>query len=71
MSIFLPLQVNDEMRTGAGGGLVAEGEMIEVVEISAEDAGKIFAAKVSKSPPWTLYGLMWFLSSKLPAMNTN
>ena len=31
------MQVTDEMRKGAGGGLVAEGELIEVVEISVEE----------------------------------
>ncbi len=30
-------QVTDEMRTGTGGGLVAEGELIEIVEISVEE----------------------------------
>ena len=56
------------MRTGAGGGLASEGEMIEVIEISLETARKIFESKVPKSPPWTLYGLMWFLTIKVPTL---
>jgi len=57
------------MKTGPGGGLVDEGEMIDVVEVSADDARSIFAGKVLKTPPWTLYGLMWFLNIKLPSLN--
>jgi hypothetical protein len=57
------------MRKGPGGGLVAEGEMIEVVEVSLDSAKNILAGKFLKSPPWTLYGILWFLNIKLPSLN--
>ena len=57
------------MRKGSGGGLEHEGELIEVVNLSVDDAKQILAAKESSSPPWTLYGLMWFVAHKFPALN--
>ena len=60
--------MTDEMRKGSGGGLEHEGELIEVVNLSIDDAKQILAAKESSCPPWTLYGLMWFVAQKFPAL---
>lgn len=54
------------MHKGSGGGLAHEGELIEVVEVTVDDAKRVLAEQYLKSPPWTLYGMMWFLNIKLP-----
>ncbi len=63
MSLFY-VEVTDSIKTGPGGGLAEEGEMIEVVEMSpAEIRAYMMKPKVN-SPPWTLYAFMWFFSHK-------
>ena len=46
----------------AGGGLASEGEMIEVVEWSLEDARKYLGRKEVNSPGSFMFGLMWALN---------
>merc|ERR1719273_1011461 len=55
-------QVTDDMRVSDGGGLEIEGEMIDVVEMSIQDAEAYLSRKEVKSPLFTIYGLSWFLS---------
>lgn len=57
------------MRKGAGGGLVCEGEQIEVIEVTVEEVKELLSKSHVQSPPWTLYGMMWFLYQKLPTIS--
>ena len=53
------------MRKDSGGGVAEEGERIEVVEMSLDDAKDVFIkAKDVKTSPATLYGVMWFMLEK-------
>jgi len=56
------VEVTDDMKVSAGGGLASEGEMIEVVEWSLEDARKYLGRKEVNSPGSFMFGLMWALN---------
>ncbi|KAK0076330.1 hypothetical protein PV325_005572 [Microctonus aethiopoides] len=58
------VEVTDEMRIHPGGGTEDEGELIEVVEMSAQEANNYISCGDVKSPPSFLYGVLWFLTSK-------
>ena len=59
------VEVTDADRSSVGGGV--DGEMIEVVEYSMEEARQLVTqgAKVT-SPPSFLLGVLWFLTNKAP-----
>jgi UDP-sugar diphosphatase len=59
------------MRKGPGGGLAHEGEFIEVIELSVDEVKTFVDSKNVKCPPWTLYGVMWFLTNKLHLLKKN
>ena len=48
-----------------GGGLVEEGEMITVVEMSVEQVKSYISQENVNSPVGLLYGLQWYLTNKL------
>lgn len=55
------------MKSGDGGGLEEEGEMIDVVEMSVEEARSFLRKQTLNSSPLTLYGLYWFLANRAAA----
>ena len=62
-------EVNDSMKDDSnGGGVAEEGEMIETVELTVEEAKeKLLGNKrddVVKCTAATLFGLMWFMTNK-------
>jgi len=57
-------RVNDKMKTGLGGGLAEEGEMIEVVEVPVSEVKEMIKEPSLNSPTFTLYGIYWFLMNK-------
>ena len=57
-------EVTDAMKTGAGGGVAAEGELIEVVEMTVGEVKRLLAEPEVNAIPVTLYGLMWFLAQQ-------
>lgn len=59
-------EVTDADKATSGGGV--EGEIIDVVEYSLEEARQLVTqgAKVT-SPPSFLLGVLWFLTNKAPA----
>ena len=63
MSLFYA-EVTDEDKVASGGGVAAEGEMIEVFEMGIEEVEEWIRSPALNSPTFTLYGLMWFLANK-------
>lgn len=61
---FFYVEVTDNMRINQGGGLVDEGEVIDVVEMSIPEAEAYAEALDNLSPPGFLFGLLWFLKNK-------
>ncbi|XP_022185140.1 uridine diphosphate glucose pyrophosphatase NUDT14 [Nilaparvata lugens] len=57
-------EVTDSMKTGKGGGLESEGECIEVVELTLEEAKKCLETDNLRSGPSFLFGLTWFFLNK-------
>ena len=47
-------EVTDEQKVSSGGGLASEGEMIEVVELSIEDAISYINSPNCESPVFTV-----------------
>ena len=45
-------------------GVVEDGEMVEVVEMSIEEVKAYLQKEEVNCPTFTLYGLQWFLSNK-------
>jgi UDP-sugar diphosphatase len=64
MSLFYA-EVSDEKKVSSGGGLVEEGEMIEVIEMSVNEVRRLISKEDINSPPFTLYGIQWFLRNKV------
>ena len=58
-------EVSEEDRVSSGGGVAAEGEMIEVVELSLDEVKEYLKRLNINSPTFTLYGLQWFLLNKV------
>lgn len=63
-------EVTDSMKVSSGGGLAAEGEMIETAEIPVKDALKFFMQHDVVKPVGVLTALMWFNIHKLPALQS-
>jgi hypothetical protein len=58
-------EVTDAMKTARGGGGNAdEGERIEVVELSIQEARDYVSSPVVNSPAEFLFGLQWFFVNK-------
>nr|CAI5843971.1 unnamed protein product [Callosobruchus analis] len=57
-------KVSDEMKVSEGGGNIDEGENIEVVEMSVEDAVRIGNSEHAPCPANFMFGLYWFLDNK-------
>jgi len=58
-------EVTDPMRVSQGGGLAEEGEFIEVVEMSVEEARKLIKNAEVARTSGLLFGVMWFLANKV------
>lgn len=63
---FFYVEVTDDMKVNQGGGLVDEGEVIEVVEMTLPEVLTYVDAPENLSPPGFLFGLLWFLRNKAP-----
>lgn len=58
-------EVTDADRASIGGGV--DGEMIEVIEYSMEEAQQLVTQGASvTSPPSFLLGVLWFLTNRAP-----
>ncbi|XP_050729186.1 uridine diphosphate glucose pyrophosphatase NUDT14-like [Eriocheir sinensis] len=64
-------EVTDAMKESEGGGLEAEGEMIEVVEMGLPEVKEFLAAPEVTAPSGLLFGLTWFLYNKAPGVSTS
>lgn len=63
---FFYTEVTDQMKISDGGGLVHEGEDIEVVEYTIPQIRNIVTqSKVLNGSSSFLFGLMWFLTNKV------
>ncbi|KAG7202676.1 hypothetical protein KM043_009850 [Ampulex compressa] len=58
------VEVTDDMHIHPGGGAEAEGELIEVVELSVSEVKEYINSAEVQSPPCFLYGVSWFLANK-------
>ncbi|XP_017874823.1 PREDICTED: uridine diphosphate glucose pyrophosphatase-like isoform X1 [Drosophila arizonae] len=59
-------EVTDADKVNSGGGV--EDELIEVVELSLDEAKKMVQqGAINNSPPSCLMGLLWFFANKAPA----
>ncbi|XP_040069558.1 uridine diphosphate glucose pyrophosphatase NUDT14 isoform X4 [Ixodes scapularis] len=57
-------EVTDDMRQTAGGGCDAEGEMINVVELTLPEARKMLTDETIMRPSALLFGVTWFLEMR-------
>ena len=60
------VEVTDENKIGSGGGLVEEGEMIDVVEMTVDQVKEYLSKETVNSPAGLLYALQWYLTNRLP-----
>ena len=61
------VEVSDDMRKSRGGGVEAEGEYIEVVEMTVEEARKYFCSSEDDGENRQFgecFGMLWFLANK-------
>ena len=65
LTLYYAEVTDAQLRAGAGGGLQEEGEMIDVIEMTAEEARKMVEAKEVRTCTPTIYGIMWFLMNKV------
>ena len=57
-------QVTDEHKVGPGGGLVEEGEMIEVFEIPVKDALEFVMNEDYNRPSSMILAILWYFQYK-------
>lgn len=62
-------EVTDEMRTHKGGGLVEEGEMIDVVDIPVSEAMDFIMDDKVNKPVGMMFGVLWFFQNKFKHYN--
>ena len=62
-------EVSEKDKVSNGGGVAAEGEMIEVVELSVDEVKDYLKMPNANSPASTLHGLQWFLLNKADNMS--
>lgn len=58
-------ETTSDMKKGKGGGVVEEGELIEVVEMSLTETKALMNQPEVNMPPMALYGLSWFFMNKM------
>uniref|UniRef100_A0A0N7ZAJ5 Uridine diphosphate glucose pyrophosphatase NUDT14 n=1 Tax=Scylla olivacea TaxID=85551 RepID=A0A0N7ZAJ5_SCYOL len=63
-------EVTDKMKVTEGGGLEAEGELIEVVEMGLQEVKELMAKPEITAPVGLLFALTWFLQHKAPSTTT-
>ena len=56
------------MRVGPGGGLASEGEMIEVVEYTVDEARNLMTDETINKVHAFLYALYWFFDKIWPEL---
>ena len=59
------VEVETKDRAGPGGGLQEEGELIQVVELSVEQAREYVSQEEVNSPVGMLFGIQWYLNNKI------
>ncbi|RUS89667.1 hypothetical protein EGW08_002588 [Elysia chlorotica] len=59
-------EITDSMKVSAGGGLANEGEFIEVVELSIEEARNLIFDETINREPCLLVALQWFFHEVYP-----
>ncbi|XP_041469628.1 uridine diphosphate glucose pyrophosphatase NUDT14-like isoform X3 [Lytechinus variegatus] len=57
-------EVTDQMKVSSGGGLVDEGEQIEVIEISGQDALETIMDETLTKPVGMMFAFTWFFFMK-------
>ncbi|XP_056020555.1 uridine diphosphate glucose pyrophosphatase NUDT14-like isoform X3 [Ostrea edulis] len=57
-------EVTEEMRTGKGGGVVEEGEMIDVIEIHKSEAMTFVMDESINKPIGMLFAVLWYFQNK-------
>ncbi len=60
-------EVTDDMKVSEGGGLVEEGEMIEVYELPLVSAHTLMWDETKPKPVGFILAFMWFFQNKRPA----
>ncbi|XP_046992730.1 uridine diphosphate glucose pyrophosphatase NUDT14-like [Schistocerca americana] len=60
-------EVTDDMRKGPGGGIIEEGEFIEVIEMTVDEVKQYLASGDVRSPGGFMFALTWYLHNRLPA----
>ncbi|XP_070577111.1 uridine diphosphate glucose pyrophosphatase NUDT14-like [Ptychodera flava] len=58
------VEVTDDMRTSQGGGLVDEGEMIDVIEIPLQESKQFIFDQTKSKPVGLMFAFMWFFEMK-------
>ncbi|XP_014674544.1 PREDICTED: uridine diphosphate glucose pyrophosphatase-like [Priapulus caudatus] len=66
MGTMFYAEVDDSMVVSSGGGNLAEGELIEVVHLPAEEALDFLWNDAVNKPGGVLMAVMWFCHNKLP-----
>merc|ERR1712110_1023075 len=59
------VEVGEKDKVGPGGGLVEEGEMINVVEMTVSEAKEYISRDQVDSPIGLLFGIQWYLQNRL------
>ncbi|KAK3093479.1 hypothetical protein FSP39_016256 [Pinctada imbricata] len=57
-------EVTDDMKVGQGGGVQAEGEMIDVVEIPVDKCMDFVMDEEINRPVGMMFAIMWFFENK-------
>jgi UDP-sugar diphosphatase len=57
-------EVTEEMRTGKGGGVVEEGEMIDVIEIHKSEIMRFVMDECINKPIGMMFAVLWYFENK-------
>ncbi|XP_011666370.1 uridine diphosphate glucose pyrophosphatase NUDT14 isoform X1 [Strongylocentrotus purpuratus] len=57
-------EITDQMKVGSGGGLLDEGEQIEVIELSNQEALKCIMDETITKPVGMMFAFTWFFFMK-------
>ena len=60
MQTMFYVEVTDDMKVSAGGGLVEEGELIHVLEVPLSESRKLLEDDSIPKPAGFLFAIMWF-----------
>lgn len=66
MQTMFYAEVTNAMKKTEGGGLQAEGELIDVVEMSIPEVRELLNQECVNCPGGFLFAIMWFLQNKAP-----